>query len=351
MRPAVNVKKKILDDEYLPSRVPRAMNLLQSFESDPALAGVHPRLSALRINKIAPTAPVTKELVRPIRTGQRRLFRTLSALVWRMRYSKTHAPVGDASLLASLDLEVTNVSGPGSSVTFDNIELEIEHGSVQPISRQSFPTSAHKPGDQITYIYTIKPDLSLDRLPGQEGHIVLLKMKATVSLANAARPQLDIQWKTAVDFTADHSPSLVKAAHRLSNPALQQPVLPNPDALPQDVQSKGSDGAGPKPINVVLTFLGPPTVHVGETFEWEVFIVNRSDKVRKLALIVLSKRKRDMEKHKAHPSSSSLKSQRGEKKDQIACAVMDENIVYAKQKSARAEPAELVCLTTDVRVG
>jgi hypothetical protein len=30
---------------------------------------------------------------------------------------------------------------------------------------------------------------------------------------------------------------------------------------------------------------------------------------------------------------------------------VDENIVYAKQKSARTETAELVCLTTDIRLG
>lgn len=325
------------------------MNLLQSFDTDPALAGIHPRLSAMRISKIAPTAPVSKELVRPIRTGQRRLFRTLSALVWRMRYSKTHAPVGDASLLGSLDLETTNI--PGCSVDITNIDLNIEDGSISPVIKRSFPMSDLKPGDQITYVYRVSPDLSVERGPGREGHMLLLQMKVQVALADGSRPKLDIQWKSAVDFTADHSTSFVKAAHRLSNPAMQPPKPLNPDALPQDSQSQQGDGTENAPINVVLTLSGPDKVHVGDTFNWEVFMVNRSDKARKLALLVIPKRKRDVGRHRSHSSVSSRSGHGLEKKELIASAVVDENIVYAKQKNARTDVAEMVCLTTDVRIG
>lgn len=349
LRPAENVKRKIMEDEYLPSMVPTAMNLLQSFDNDPALAEIHPRLSAMRISKVAPTAPVSKELVRPIRTGQRRLFRALSALVWRMRYSKTHAPVGDASLLGSLDLEATNISG--CSVDITNIDLNMEDGWITPVIKRSFPMSDLRPGDQVSYIYRVTPDLSVDRGHGREGYMLLLHMKVQVTLPNGSRPKLDIQWKTAVDFTADHSTSFVKAAHRLSNPAMQTPKPLNPDALPQDSQSQQGDGTESAPINVVLTLSGPEKVHVGDSFTWDVFVVNRSDKARKLALLVIPKRKRDLDRHKSHPSVSSVGGHRPEKNDLVASAVVDENIVYAKQKNARTEVAELVCLTTDVRIG
>lgn len=327
-----------------------SLNLLQSFENDPALAGVHPRLSALRISKIAPSTPVAKELVRPIRTGQRRLFRALPALIWRMRYSKTQTSVSDASLIASLDLEVAHVTG--SSLIIDEINVTLEDGWVHPISNTDYGKSVYKPGDQITYLYKITPDLTVDRKAhGAEGHILLLKVKAKVLVSEGCRPNINIEWKTAVDFTAEQDASLMKIAHRLSNPAMQQSKPHNPDALPiQEGQSQQGD-ASQKPINVILTISGPPVVHVGEIFYWDVFIVNRSEKSRKLAVLCLPKRKRNSESQNSRHSTSSAGGQQGSKRDMIASAVVDENIVYAKQKNARMEVPELICLTTDVRVG
>jgi hypothetical protein len=86
-------------------------------------------------------------------------------------------------------------------------------------------------------------------------------------------------------------------------------------------------------------------------FHWDVFIVNRSDKTRKLAVLIIPKRKRDLDRHKSHPSTSSAGGHRSGTKDQLASAVVDENVVYAKQKNAKLEAAELVCLTTDIRIG
>src|SRR5690348_16875175 len=77
LKPDVTARKPASQDDYLPSRVPPALNLLQSFEHDPALAGIHPRLSAMRISKIAPSAPLAREMVCPIKTGQRPLFRVV----------------------------------------------------------------------------------------------------------------------------------------------------------------------------------------------------------------------------------------------------------------------------------
>lgn len=39
------------------------------------------------------------------------------------------------------------------------------------------------------------------------------------------------------------------------------------------------------------------------------------------------------------------------KEDQVAEAVTDDNIVHAMQKSAAGQEAELVCLSTEIRVG
>ncbi|PSN72985.1 hypothetical protein BS50DRAFT_513935 [Corynespora cassiicola Philippines] len=348
--------KSILDDEYLPSKVPTALNLLQSFEHDPSLSGIHPRLSALRINKIAPTAPVAKEMIRPIRAGQRRIFRAMPALIWRVRCSKVPGSLSDMSLMASLDFEIALLTG--CSVSISDISLTLKGGHAKTIADHSGKSLVHRPGDQITYLYKITPDLAADGTPihGAQGHSLTVNMKATVLVSDICRPAIDIEWDTGVDFTAERNQSLVKAAHRLSNPTtqLQPPKPPNPDSLPsqEEQQSIKGDAAASKAINVTLTVSGPPDVHVGTPFTWDVFLVNRSEKSRKLAVVVVPKRKRDMASHRSHPSTSSAGGYRSTAgKALVGSAVVDENIVYAKQKNARQEVTDLVCMTTDVRVG
>lgn len=351
LRPAERIKRSIQDDEYLPSKVPTALNLLQSFESDVAMKGITPRLSALRISKIAPTGPVAKELVRPIQTGQRRLFRALPALIWRIRYSKVQTPLSDMSLMASLDLEVAYVTG--CRIRIEEITLTMRGGKVNVIADHGGKHVVGHPGDQLTYLYKLTPELDLDGAPvfGNEGHLLNLDIKAKVLVSDDCLPTVTIGWETAVDFTAEQNTSLIKAAHRLSNPTAQSLKPPNPDALPtHEPNNKEVSDPSNKLIHVTITISGPSHVQVGDMFHWDVFIVNRSDKTRKLAVLVLPKRKRDFATHKSHPSTSSIGGHRTDKKD-LASAVVDENIVYAKQKNAKLESAELVCLTTDIRIG
>jgi hypothetical protein len=354
-KPASSPKKTDPDDEYLPSRVPTALNLLQAFENDPALAGVHPRLSAMRINKIAPSATsIVREMVRPIRNGQRPLFRVLPALIWRVRYARVHTSLSDLSLIASLDLEVASYAT--YDVRINKVDLNLHGGDVTPFANIHNSETINKPGDQMTYLYKIKPDIATDGTPslGSKGHFLTMTVSAEVLMSNNCHPKIAIEWKTPVDFTAgsEQTASMIKAAHRLSTPSTQAAKSSNPDALPaHDTQTQIAEEAVTNAINVTLTISGPPKVTVGETFTWDVFIVNRSDKVRKLAVLVIPKRKRDFENHASRLSTSSAGGLKSDKKELLANAVVDENIVYAKQKSARTETAELICLTTDIRVG
>ncbi|KAF2866716.1 TRAPP trafficking subunit Trs65-domain-containing protein [Massariosphaeria phaeospora] len=351
LKPAERTKRHVMNDDYLPSRVPTALNLLQSFEHDPALAGIHPRLSALRISKIAPTAPVARELARPIRTGQRRLFRALPILIWRVRYSKIQTALSDMSLMASLDLEVAHITG--CNINVEEIKLELGAGQVKNIGNHDNASIAYKPGDQLTYLYKLTPDRAPDGTPifGSEGHPLMLSIKTKALVSDECQPTVFIEWRTGVDFTAEQNANLVRAAHRLSNPTSQPKKAQNPDSLPSHDQSQQTDAESNKAINVTLTISGPPTVQVGDIFHWHIFIVNRSDKARKLAVLVLPKRKREYERHKSQTSASSAGAPRKGNRDLLASAVVDENIVYAKQKNGRSDAAELVCLTTDVRIG
>ncbi|KAI8936547.1 hypothetical protein NX059_006950 [Plenodomus lindquistii] len=347
-KPAKRIQTDSAEDEYLPSGVPTALNLLQAFENDPALTGVHPRLSAMRISKITPNAPVSREMVRPIRNGQRPLFRVLPALIWRIRYSRIATSVSDMSLLASVDLEVAHFAA--HDVQIKDVSLTLNGGEVKTIADAMDAAVMHKPGDQLTYTYKIKPDVGPDGTPslGSKGHFLTMKIDAVVYIMEKCHPAIAIEWKTPVDFVSERNSNAIKAAHRLSKHASQDSKGPNPDALPaHDTQSQELDGQN-NHINITLTISGPPKVQVGETFTWDVFIINRSDKTRKLAILVIPKRKRDYD---GRPTSSRSGVHEADKRELLAPAVLDENIVYAKQKSARKEIAELVCLTTDIRLG
>jgi hypothetical protein len=365
-KPASTPEKTDPQDEYLPSRIPAALNLLQAFENDPALAGVNPRLSAMRINKIAPNAaPVVREMVRPVRSGQRPLFRVLPALIWRVRYARVQSSLSDLSMLASLDLEVASYGT--YDVRIKSVNLTLHGGNTTAFANPQNANTTYKPGDQLTYLYKITPDIAPDGTPslGSKGHFLTMTVSADVLMSPTCHPSIAIDWKTPVDFTAatEQTPSMIKAAHRLSTPATQaaKTPTPNPDALPTHDTAAEQEAAS-QAINITLTVSGPPTVTVGEIFTWSVFIVNRSDKVRKLAILVLPKRKRDFDKtqplplhHTSRPSSSSADARNHQHspgtKELLAPAVLDENVVYATQKSARSETAELVCLTTDIRLG
>ncbi|KAF2131595.1 hypothetical protein P153DRAFT_286183 [Dothidotthia symphoricarpi CBS 119687] len=351
LKPTEGTKKDIQDDEYLPSRAPTALNLLQAFDNDPALTGIHPRLSAMRISKIAPTTPVTRELTRPIRNGQRPVYRVVPALIWRVRYSKIHTSLDDLSLMAALDLEIPQFSTYNAKVK--KIDLTLRGGDAESLADHGSATTAHKPGDQLTYLYKIQPDRASDGTPslGSKGHYLTMVVEADVFISEDCRPSIAIEWKAMVEFATEQDPNMLKAAHRLSNPTMQAPKILGPDSLPTpDTQNQAGD-ALKNAINVTLTVSGPPRVPVGEIFHWNVFIVNRSDKARKLAILVMPKRRRDVEKRKSQLSTSPVIGLGTAKKELLTSAVVDENVVYAQQKSARTEMAELVCLTTDIRLG
>jgi hypothetical protein len=254
--------------------------------------------------------------------------------------------------MASLDLEVALITG--YKIEIADINLSLRGGRVETVADHGETSVVHNPGDQVTYLYKVTPDLAADGTPafGSEGHVLTMTINGKALVSEDCRPNIAIEWRTAIDFvgTPEHNANLLKAVHRLSNPNRHLPKTISPDSLPS--HDKQPDDASKHAINVTLTISGPPQVHVGETFHWIVFIVNRSDKTRKLAVLVIPKRKRDLDRHKSHPSTSSAGGlQRGDKKELLAGAVLDENIVYAKQKNARTEVAELVCLTTDVRIG
>jgi hypothetical protein len=355
LKPPAKVQKDVIQDEYLPSKVPTALNLLQSFGNEPGLGGVVPHLSAMRISKVALTAPVAKELMRPVRSGQRRLFKAAPALIWRIRYSRWQSSMKDTAVIASLDLEVAHITS--CSVAIESVELLLQGGRVEPYSDPvggSNPVTCN-PGDQLTLLYKLVPDALAAGAPVEDIGVQSLdvRISAKALAFGDCRPKISIDWRTSVDFSVGSSNALRDGNLSIRPGGNPRSRPPGPDSLPPPHGELGpsSEDKEPKDINISLTISGPSGVKVGDIFHWDVFIVNRSDKARKLAVLVIPKRRRsDLERHRPVSSTSSVGKQQG-KDELLARAVIDDNIVYAKQKSARQEPAELVSLTTDVRIG
>lgn len=265
--------------------------------------------------------------------------------MWRTRFAKVHTSMSDLSLMASLDVEVASYTA--YSVKIKNVEMMLQGGEIKALTNVDNST-IYSPGDQLSYLYKATPDLNSEGIPalGSKGHILTVNIEAEILVSEDCKPDVAIQWKTAVDFASEQQSNLIKAAHRLSS-ASQVGSIKSPDALAaHDTQEQSAPSTA---INVTLTISGPPRVHVGEVFQWDVFIVNRSDKTRRLAIMVIPKRKRDA--HRPQSSASSVGGHGFENKELLATAVLDENIVYGRQKGAKTETTELVCLTTDIRLG
>jgi hypothetical protein len=333
--------QEVADDEYLPSGVPQPINLLQPFANDPALDGLKPKLSALRISRSTPVASVKKEPLRPLRSGPRRLFRAAPAFLWRVRFTKSPAPSEPNVTIASLDLEITPFAG--SSVSINEMNLSISPGHVESLGPQ-LPLIS-QPGDQVTLLYKLRrPIADGTAILGGQVYNLNLNASAAVMISKTCTPQIKIDWTTPVDLPPSRPNSRAGG-----NKPPPKPL--GPDSLPI------SDHIGPPASSstpahgVCFTISGPPEVRVGEVFKWQLFAVNRSDKAHRLAVLAMPKRRHIDRRHGAKESTSSLKMATEDSRNSIAEPVLDDHVIYTLQQNAVQEPTELICLSPDVRIG
>ncbi|TKA73696.1 hypothetical protein B0A49_03561 [Cryomyces minteri] len=352
---AEQTRAGMIEGQYLPSGVPASINLLECFRDDPALAGVKPRLSAARVQKIAPVAAVSENVLRPLKSSHRRSFRAGPALVSRIRYSRLGHPV-KSTVIASLDLEVTSFAG--CDVTVEEVSLGISDGRAEPctgLDGLGLPLTC-KPGDETTILYRLSPA----RIAGQTTtdnqtfHVLEINTIAHVLISEDCHPQINIRWRANVDL-APPAPSLLGNSNRRTSSQSLAFRLPGRDSIPSvdDNSLRPSPTETSNATNITLTFAGPPVVHVGETFRWDVSVVNRSPKPRRLALLALPRRRRGsgVRGHKPLASIATAISRDEHGADAMAEAVLDESVVYAMQKNGTQEPTGLVCLSPDVRIG
>lgn len=372
LKTAEQLQVKIRQNEYLPSQMPSGVNLLESFNADPALGDVQPRLSALRVSRVKPVTPGERDSLCPLKITPSRPLKILPAFQLRARYARPNSTPGNPSILASLDVEITPWAG--NSLTLSSVDFTLPDGVAEDLNNaagMNLPMDC-LPKDDLTFLYRLsRSPLERSPSPIKSLHITVT---GTVHVSSNCLPKITMAWSTSVDFTPpvnpgfgnpsttiqrDHRPAQlsISSNHEALNSSL---AASRPDALPSmEFTTKHQRSLSVPDFGVTMTFIAPTTpIRPGDFFTWTVFAVNRSDHPRKLALLPIAKRKAQSSSQNRPPTNRPLstsymqnKSASGGPDIDVADAVLDENILHASQKSAAIECAEIVCYSTDVRVG
>ncbi|KAH7026561.1 TRAPP trafficking subunit Trs65-domain-containing protein [Microdochium trichocladiopsis] len=369
-------------DGYLTSGVPSSLNLLGAIGTDPSLNGVKPRLSALRVSRVAPVTQHAQDHLRPIKSLSKLTTKIFPVCHSRVRFSRPNAKPTTTTVIAILEVDFTPFFD--CEVILNSITLELADGTVENLTDHAdlrLPLScvAH---DHVVFLYRVAPadDLTVAKNPTRDMDITIT---ATALVEpGQCEPELKMAWRAAVDFTLPLNPGYgatmqpMQRSHRPgqlsiggdSMTSLIAPSVARPDALPSLEASTTRVEKSVPELGITMTFTAPPTdlkISIGSEFAWNIFIVNRSSSatsMRKLALVVIPRRRRNEARVTRPPSMSrpfgsfsSIGQPHGKAAAQrdrsVADAVMDDNIVHAMQRSSIVDSADVACLSGDVRVG
>ncbi|KAI0128056.1 TRAPP trafficking subunit Trs65-domain-containing protein [Hypoxylon sp. NC0597] len=367
-------------DGYLQSGVALGLNILESFGNDPAMNGVKPSLSALRVSRVAPLTQQVGDMLRPIKSLHKLSLRIYPAAHSRMRFTHLNTTPSSAIVLAMLEVDFTPFFD--CEIILDKISISVADGVVEDLTGQSglpLPVScvAH---DHITFFYRMTPT-EADVVSKNPIRDLSIAISATALVRpGSCEPRLSMAWTATVDFTIPVNPgygSTMQPIQRMHRPSqlsiggestisLTAPSITHPDALPSlEAATTRTESTVPD-MGITMTFTGPPPsqeIYPGDEFIWNVFVVNRSPVPsavpRKLAIVVIPKRRRNESRVNRPPSVSRIpeashgqsQQQRAPKDRNVADAVLDENFVHAMQHSSIIDGTEVVCLSADVRVG
>ncbi|KAI0913211.1 TRAPP trafficking subunit Trs65-domain-containing protein [Ustulina deusta] len=363
-------------DAFLPSSMASSLNLLESFGNDPALDGIKPRLSALRVSRVAPLTQQTHDLVRPIKSLSRLSLRIFPTVHSRIRFTHPNTAPATAAVIALLEVDFTPFFD--CEIILNNIALAIPDATVDDLTAQaglSLPLSCVS-HDHITFIYRITPrdtDVVSHNLMRDSN----ITISATALVNSHTKPQLSLAWTAAVDFTVPVNPGYgsamqpIQRTHRPrqlslggeSTTSLTAPSVARPDSLPSLEASTRQTETAIQELGITVTFTAPSPaqkIFVGDEFSWDVFVVNQSRNqsagARKLTMVVIPRRRRNEARVTRPPSISralggSHRQSKLLRDRDVAEAVLDDNVVHATQTSSVVDNAELVCLSPDVRIG
>lgn len=355
---------------YLQSGLPTSVNLLESFSGDPALGGVKPRLSALRVSRVAPLMR-KHDLTMHLRSLAQLRLPVFAAAHMRIRFSRPNTAPPSPAIIAVLEIDFTPFFE--REILLDEIKLFTPDATVDNLNDEAAMRlpQIYVAHDHVTFLYLIKPhDPDTGQRPLSSN--LDISVSACVQVTpGVCVPRLTMAWSAALDFTTPVNPSFattsvdtgIQRAHRPSQlsigspaattPVAAQPAAPHPDALPALDASTARTEATLTDLGITMSFTGPARpVYPGDVFSWTVYVVNRSSEKsarppRKLALVAVPKRRRNEVRPVRPPSTASRRL--GEK--EIADAVLDDHALHAMQRNSMVDVSDVLCLSADTRVG
>lgn len=349
LRPRARSELSAQADEYLPSLVPAASNVFEALSSDPQLSSTNLHLPASRLLRVVPAA-LTEDPTYSIGQQTQHPIRIVRAASARIRCSRLNTFSSTPATIVSLEIEATPFQN--SDVVFDKIDLKAFDAHIESRSNvpELQPPLSLRPRDDVTLVYELSPDHGVDSTVSTTSlaSVIDISLEAVVKVSDDCQPRIAMAWRTSVDLPQPVNPSL-------GGPSQDPQRTSRPTSLPVSPTQSG-DPSAPSSVSysasqagLTISFSGPATVEVSKPFRWNVFIVNRSAAARKFAMVAIPRRKRaDPRRHVARPSSSSASSK---KEEQLAEAVTDESIIHAMQKSVAGQDADLISLSSDVRIG
>ena len=347
----------------MPSGVPTSINLLESIQDEPALKGIVPRLPALRLSRINITDLDPPPTERELSVLPQPDFPAIPAITTKIRYSRVNAVAGIPTIMAFIDIETGKFSD--HDVCIESVQMRLSEGSSEGLCEgiESMLPMTCRPRDNPTFLFRLvaRGPLSDVSNPNLNSRTIDISIEANVLTNESCRPRIKMRWRAGVDISATLNPTF----HFPTQP-LQRSKRPTSitlsHALSHDIETLGSSqglrsqdayrqerAVSVSELGISVTFTGPDDIFVGEPFCWDIFVVNRSSKPRKLAIAVIPKIKN--EDMRTQLSKSSNSSTRAKRDARIAEAVTDENLLYAMQRSASKDAVQIVSLSNEVRIG
>ena len=339
-----SLQKDATTDSYLCSGLPFAsQNVFQALEGDTSLKGVIPYLPASRLSHIPANSHTSRSGPLPLKTVSRTATRAYIALSAKFHSQRAQSSSHDASVLASLDLEIPAYAQ--HAIVVDSVEIDFPSGQITPITPSSIlgiPKHC-QPRDNIILLYNLTPDQVYTNQSLQpvadSVRLVNVSISAKVLVSSVCSPTLLLHWRTTVDFSPAQTANTDRPRSFLRGQNSRIPVDPNP-AIRASV-----DNERPGTIDFAISATLPAidNVRVGEPFHWEIFLVNRSAITRSLSVAVITR-------------GSGLTSTRRpilrqkEGSNDAAPAHIDESALHDLTRNKQLDPSGLVCLGTNLNV-
>jgi hypothetical protein len=329
------------------SALPTSENLLQSLQNTSWTTSNQPYLPSSRIYKVAPRESPSTQDARPLRTSSR-LYPVLPALAVKVHIT----PERVSDMLLCLDLESTRLIEFGD-IEVDDIKAEGNSLSVEPLSPElaasSLPITL-RTGDRSTFLYKLSRDKDVAEAPQHPPRLsnVTFQIRAVAQVNDICRAQIQARWHGNVTFPQSHpTRRMSQRPHSVASAVPPQDFRPSSKRLSSTTTRPLSAMTPFETAGVTLAFTGPETVDEGETFNLDVFVVNRSLRKKRLAIIAIPKSARVAPPNQAMRSFHVTRQDRND----TAEAVLDDGTIYHMQEQREARMAEVVCLNADVRVG